>query len=257
MDIARGFIVRTLMWGGLLAVVHSGLRVVGGVAEPQPFLADITHFSAAMLGLAALVAGIQMSRSVLEGSWTDWTRLIAVGLSGLVLGAGAYFVVDHVAPPLRAEVAVGSAETPVLEPAALTSAQIRTALAAHVESAPPAVEARRAGDHWPTFNRLAFEHERRIVQSLLIAVFGLVGVLAGAQARKMPRPFGGASLWGLAAFLLPASFMAGENGHEWIVMQSAGPMEFAAWLQTVVPGSVLIGLLFAALPSLLRPSDAE
>ena len=49
-------------------------------------------------------------------------------------------------------------------------------------------------------------------------------------------------------------FMAGENGYELIVLRSSGPMAFVAWLQLVVPGSVLAGLAFAALPDLLEGS---
>lgn len=235
-------------WWVLLGLVHAGLRAVGGAGQPG-FLADLTYFSASMLGLAALIAGVHLAGRVFEEESVHWGRLLAVLAVTLVLAGGAWLMVDRVGPSSRAAVDGGRVDG-VLEPSALTSTQIRDALRAHVQTNPPsrAVAERQSAEYWPTFNRLAFEHERRRVHVLLIPVMALLGLLAGARAKELRRPWGSVALWALAGYVLLAGFMAGENGFEWIVLRSAGPMEFVAWLQAVVPVSVAVGLGFAALP---------
>ncbi len=246
------FHLRIIGWAVALSTVHTSLRVVSGTATPVSFLGDLTFFAAAMLAIAALPAGIAASRDLSLGLPGSLKSLAAI--SGIALGMAilSYGIADQIAPRVRS---VSDATATGVEPASLTSTQLRAAARDGAAEAKgmdaqgiPSVAA------WQEVNRLAFAHELRIVQALLLPIMGLIGVLAGARARRLVRPWSTAALWGLALFLVLSMFMAGENGYELIVLRSSGPMAFVAWLQLVVPGSVLAGLAFAALPDLLEGS---
>lgn len=247
------FTKRTLLVAAALGLVHSGLRIATGTAALSSFFADLTGFGAAILALASLAGGIAASRYWNAGELAARRQLVALALVGASMGAGAYGVVDQIAPRFAAASLTARASDAV-EPAASTSEELRL-LTANAVARARTSEALDAPAAWQEVNRLVFEHDLRIVQSLLLPVMALIGLLAGSAAERVGLVWRAPALWGLAGFLAFSMFMSGENGYEMIILRSAGPMGFVAWLQGVVPGCVLIGLGFAHLPSLLTPRD--
>ena len=78
---------------------------------------------------------------------------------------------------------------------------------------------------------------------MLVPILAVVGLLTGFWTAKLGRPFRQPAVWGVAFFLIVSMYFAGENGFELIILRSAGPMAFVPWLQLIVPGGVLVGLL--------------
>lgn len=248
--VVETFIKRTVLVAVALGLTHSGLRLATGTTAPGSFFADLTGFGAAMLALASLAGGVAAARHWMDAGTAKPRQFLGLALAAASLGAGAYGIVDQLAPRFAA--ATHSVESPeAIEPASLTSTELRLRTASAVQRAQSA-EAQEAAEAWQEVNRLVFEHDLRIVQSLLVPVMALLGLLAGAATERVGLAWRAPALWGLAGFLAFSMFMSGENGYEMIVLRSAGPMEFAAWLQGIVPGCVLIGLVFAHLPDLLQ-----
>lgn len=245
----RTFASHLVGWATGFALVHSGVRLLTGTTGPQSFLADLTAFGLITLAVAAFPAGLAAARDLAASDAGAFRGLLRVTFLTASLASVAYVALDRISP--RLWVTPASADVEWVEPRSLTSAQLRAEGRQAVATARELEQAGSpSGGAWQTVNRIAFEHELRIVQALLIPIMGLVGLLAGGSVGKLVKPWRAAATWGLALFLVLSLFMAGENGYELIVLRSSGPMAFVAWLQAVVPGCVLVGLCFASLPQL-------
>ena len=237
MTLVRAFSVRVLAWSLGLLLLHSGLRAVAGIETPWPFVADLLTFAGPVLVVGAFAAGVGSARLASQGgegpSLGDVARLSAAAVP---VGALAFVLMSWASPATMPD------DLRANEPRAATSAEIR----AHLAGVADRIEAEPVADRaeaWQAANGWAFEHERRIVQSLLVPVLAVIGFLVGIWSRSLGRPFRPLAIWGAAFFLIVTMYFAGENGFELIVLRSAGPMAFVAWLQLIVPGAVLVGLL--------------
>jgi hypothetical protein len=61
-----------------------------------------------------------------------------------------------------------------------------------------------------------------------------------------------AQYWAMGLFLVIATYFAGENGYEMVVLRAVGPAAFAADFRLIVPGVLVIGLGWPTILSLWK-----
>lgn len=237
MALIRAFTVRLAVWTTGLLLVHTTLRAATDVGAPWSFVADLFNFSGPILVIGALAAGIGTAAvAAREESYPSLGDTARVSAVGAMAGVLAYVLMSWVTPAVMPDGLAG------VEPRATPSADIRDRLGAVSESIEVLPDAEKPSA-WRQANIWAFEHERRIVQSVLVPVLAVVGLLVGFWASELQRTIRPLAIWGVALFLTATMYLAMENGYELIVLRSAGPMAFVPWLQLIVPGAVLVGLL--------------
>ena len=220
---------RLIAWGGavvLLQILSGGMRSFG----------ELTGIYAT---LALVIGAFPAGAAVWSEVFPD--RRFSPRGFGMALAAGAmasllYFLfIGYLGPALATE-----------GMASLSNSELRSAAAAATATAealgPQTVEA------WMEANRMAVHYVRRTDGAALPMIFTLLGVLSGFWATQLRSvPWQRVQLWGMGVFLLMTTYLAGENGHELVVAQSAGPAAFVGAFVLIVPGALLIGMGWAAL----------
>jgi len=233
-DVLTTFWRGTLGWTALLAV---GLLLVsalsGSIADA---LSQAPVWLVMALTLAAYPGGLVAAEPVFADDRASIPRacvLLGAGLSASFL---AFIVTNFVAPAL--------VDAPSGDVFGATHGMDLGALAAALSAAREAAEGGPATpEGWLPYNHLAFHYVRRTDGMLLPTLFSVVGLLSGYWTRSMDRrALRTLSTWGLGGFLLVATYMAGENGYELVVVRAAGPVEFVGDLALIVPGTLIVAL---------------
>jgi len=225
----------TLLWTALLA---AGLLLATAASGSlRQALAQAPAWLGMAFVLAAYPGGLAVARGVFDDhpGWVSRSFvLLSAGVSASVL---AFVVMNLVAPALiEAPPAGRLGNTHGMDLGELAAALAAARQAA--EAGPP------TPDGWLTYNHLAFHYVRRVDGMLLPTLLALVGLLTGYWTRVRPvaRRLGSLGEWAMGVFLLVATYMAGENGYELIVLRAGGPVEFVGDLVLIVPGALLVGL---------------
>ncbi len=226
------------IWTGLVGALYVDASLLGGGGAGVRALPVSLGMA---LVLASYPAGIAVSGSVFGNGGPSRSQLTAF-VEAAVSACVVLFLLTNWLAPAVAEAGVGPAGGHLPWP------QLRAAvqdLAVTTSAGPATVDA------WLPFNEMAFNYVRRTDGTVLPALFACVGLLVGYWAPRLGRPgLTRLAHWGVGLFLMVSTYFAGENGFEMIVLQSAGPVAFAADLVLIVPGTLIIGLGLATLADL-------
>ena len=217
-------IVVSLLMGGTWVSTIARLPVWGGLA----------------LVLAAYPAGIAASRKVIVGERLQLRSLVEVSIAAVAVCVLTFLLAGYVGPVVvrwvdPQAVAAG-------DPVAMVLGELRREMIAAVELAEQATDS-ESRELWLDANKLSWVYFSRTDSSVLPLLFGWIGVMVGFWARMLPRmEMRQAQYWAMGLFLVIATYFAGENGYEMVVLRSVGPAAFAADFRLIVPGVLVIGL---------------
>ena len=249
MRVLSSFWWRMVLWTGVISGILLGITVLtvegGGVLISAPLWIGTAFV------LAAYPAGIAVADDVIPNRGI---RVSAVGMfmaTAVSASLAAFVLANWLAPALLSSVSTGG----LPDPAGMTLGEMRTELGVLGERA-------RGGpataDNWLPFNHLAYHYVRRTDGMMLPALFACVGLFVGYWSRRIGRiEIRRMGLWGIAAFLLVSTYFAGENGYEMILIHIGRPAEFVGDLVLIVPGTLIIGLGFATVASLISQAEVE
>ena len=239
MPIALRFWKHMALWGLGFLILLVAMGLMSGDPRMSNFLFHIPDW-AAVLVLPAFPAGIAVASLVaLPGSGLI-RRVLELTGAAAVVSVVLYLFVAVVVP--WAAPTQDLANLATVEARALNHGELHETIAAAktlAENDPAGPSLQR----WQPVNILIWEHERRIVESLLPLVFAWLGALVGFWARWSARPeIRQAQYWAVGFFNLVALWGASENGFEFIVIRAAGLADYAAWLAGVVPSMLVLGM---------------
>lgn len=234
MSVLKTFWRLQLLWLLLISVLFAAVGALSGAGADA--LARAPVWMGMALLLASYPAGIGTHDVVLPGGEPSPAGLGAFLATSLSVTLVTFAFANWVAPRLLP--AGPGAGLP--DVAAMTLGELTRALhsARPTGTTPPAtVEA------WLPYNHLAFHYVRRLEGMLVPALLAWVGLFTGYWSQRLrPRSLRRLVQWSMGAFLVAATYFAGENGYELIVLQAAGPAEFAGDLILIVPGTLMLAL---------------
>ena len=249
MRLLGSFWWRMVLWTAVISGILLGIAVLtvegGGVLSNAPVWIGLAFV------LAAYPAGIAVAEDVIPD---QGLRVSAIGVfmaAAVSASLAAFVLANWLAPALLSSASTGG----LPDPASMTLGEMRTELGVLGERA-------RGGpataDNWLPFNHLAYHYVRRTDGMMLPALFACVGLFVGYWSRLIDRiEIRRMGQWGIAAFLLVSTYFAGENGYEMILTHIGGPAEFVGDLVLIVPGTLIIGLGFATVASLVSQAKVE
>ena len=227
-------IIVSLLMGGTWASTIARLPVWGGLA----------------LVLAAYPGGIAVSRQVLSRERFQFRSLVEVSIAALAVCVLTFLLAGYVGPVVVRWVDPQAATAG--DPATMVLGELRREMIAAVELAQQAMDT-EARELWLDANKLSWHYFSRTDSSLLPLLFGWIGLMAGYWARMLPRmEMRQAQYWAMGLFLVIATYFAGENGYEMVVLRAVGPAAFAADFRLIVPGVLVIGLGWPTILSLWK-----
>lgn len=250
MRLALRFWGRLAIWAGSLLLLLAAISLASGQGVAE-VIAHMPAWAALAIALAAYPAGAAVSGETFPDRRLVPRRVIEITLAAAAVSVLMLTLGNYVGP--RASRWLSSdGMGAVPEPAHMLWGELRRAakdavMEARTATGPEAVR------KWQRANRLVWHYVRRTDGSSLPLLFGLIGVLAGFwSGLTRRRDLRQTQLWAMGLFLLMSTYLAGENGYEMIVLQSAGPVFFAGDLVLVTPILLLIGLGWPTLITLRR-----
>ncbi len=96
---------------------------------------------------------------------------------------------------------------------------------------------------WRKANILVWHYTRRLAGVAQPLLFAAIGVLTAFWARRLgKRELARVLYWTMGLFLVVSTYLAGENGFELVVLQSAGPVFFVGLFVLIIPPALVLGL---------------
>lgn len=243
MSLAKTFWRTMAIWTAIIAGILIGITALtGGASE---LLASAPLWIGMAFLLAAYPAGIATVDHVLPDRTLSAASLATFTAVAASAAFAAFLLTNWVGPALQPSPASGL----LADPSSMTLGELGEQLRVAGERARGGPD---TAENWLPFNWLAWHFVRRTDGMLLPALFAGVGLLTGYWSRRIPR----ADLrrlveWGIGAFLMISTYMAGENGYELILMRIGGPAEFVGDLVLIVPGTLIVGLGLATVADML------
>ena len=237
-----------VVWTGIVAIILFGITALTGSGEGLLVSAPVWIGMAFML--AAYPAGISAADLAIPDRSFSVSRMAAFVALAVSASLAAFVLANWIAPALLPPSPPGG----LPDPASMTLGEMHEELRLLGERAQggPAT-----AENWLPFNHIAYHLVRRTDGMLLPALFAWVGLLTGYWSSRIDRTeLARLAEWGVGAFLLIATYFAGENGYEMILMRVGGPAEFVGNLVLIVPGTLIIGLGLATVADLLSDPTA-
>ena len=242
------------LWTGILIAILATVSLLMGGTWGST-VARLTVWGGLALVLAAYPAGIAVTRQVLARERFRFRSLMAVSLAAITVCVLTFLLAGYVGPIVVQWVDPEAAAAG--DPATLALGELRREMITAVELAEQATES-EARALWLDANRLSWHYFSRTDSSLLPLLFGWIGIMAGYWAGMLARmEMRQAQYWAMGLFLVVATYLAGENGYEMVVLRAVGPAAFAADFRLIVPGVLVIGLGWPTTLSLWKQAEED
>ncbi len=241
MRVFLGFFGAVATWTVVLLGLLSGVALALGQGFGE-VLAHLPVWGGLALVLSPFPAAIAVSGPVFpRARGIDFAALAAVIGGAVTIAALTFVLVGYVGPAAvrGAPAAAGS----IAEPNAMSIGELKDAARAATEEVEREAGRRGRSLDWQTPNTLVWHYVRRlsaVVQPLLFAALGLLFGYWGTRLAN--RELARLLYWGIGAFLVVSTYLAGENSYELIALQAAGPVFFAGFFVLIVPAILVLGM---------------
>lgn len=239
MQLSLKFLANVGVWTVILLALLSLIGVITG----QPFSQVVSHWptwGGLALVLSAFPAGIAVVDDVfprtggIEVQQFGWGAAAAATVSLM-----AFVLVAYVGPAAGGASDTGSAQ----EPNAMTLSVLKREAQVAAAEVERAVGPDGLSMEWRNVNILVWHYTRRLAAVAQPLLFAAIGVLTAFWARRLgKRELARALYWAMGLFLVISTYLAGENGFELVVLQSAGPVFFVGFFVLIIPPTLVLGL---------------
>ena len=240
MKIFLEFLKAVGIWTAILLVLLSLIGLVLG----QGFAEVLSHWpvwGGLALVLSAFPAGIAVVDDVFPRTGGVDVRAFGWGTAS----AGTVALVTFVLVAYLGPAAVrgdGSNVAPG-EPNAMTLNQLKREAQLAAVQVEQAVGRDGLSMEWRKANILVWHYTRRLAGVAQPLLFAAIGVLTAFWARRLgKRELARVLYWTMGLFLVVSTYLAGENGFELVVLQSAGPVFFVGLFVLIIPPALVLGL---------------